>query len=251
MEQELIAAQTAAEQQDYPLALQQVENYLRHARHDGRGWELLGLVLSARGEHPASVSALEQASLFIPLKPVAQVYLALGYGKIGRVQLSRELLEELFRNGDLSAELLVQVAVGLDAAGASELAMHACRKAASIDPELAQPYYDLGYYSAKCGRPPTFVISLARRAISLEPLNVTYRIGLASLLIKLSREDEAYQVVKDLTNAQIESIACACCLERIVPLFETSGDYRRSVLCRKQLLLLAATYSESSDREEL
>jgi len=111
----------------------------------------------------------------------------MGYGKIGRTQLSRDLLVELIADRDMTPELLLEVATGLDLVESSDLALKACRQAIAADPLLGQPYYALGYYASRCGYPPNYFVSLARKAISLEPRNTTFRVGLASLLLRLSR----------------------------------------------------------------
>jgi hypothetical protein len=206
---------------------------------------MLGLALHADGDHRESVSALEHASILVVLRSVTRVCLAIGYGKIGKAQLSRESLRDLICGNELSATVLVEAAAGLDAVGAPGLAVQACRRAIEGDPWLAQAYYGLGFYSARCGRPPEITIALARKAISLEPQNTAFRIGLASLLKKLGREPEAYAVVKALNDAQIRSVICVCCVERMIPVFESSGDSRRAALCREQLLSLSANPSPS------
>lgn len=248
MEPEFLAAQAACNRQDYATAALLLQSHLKLRPNDGRGWELWGLVLHYQNDRRQSVAALEHASLLVPLMPAARVCLALNYGKIGRTNLSRELLQELLSDAELAPELLLEAAEGLDEAGAQQLAMQACRLAAQRDPYLARAYFSLGYYSAKCGRPIEVTVSLARRAISLDPEHVVYRIGLASLLMKLERDAEAYQVVKHLSDAQIESVGCACCLERVALLYESSQDYRRAILCRRRLLHLTAQ-SSTADRE--
>jgi tetratricopeptide (TPR) repeat protein len=252
MDSDYLAAQAAHEHRNYADATRLLQSHLERAPHDGRAWEFLGLVHSARGGYAESVSALEQASLLVPLKTDARICLGYAYGKIGRTQLSRDLLIAMIDDPSLSAESLLQVAAGLDALNAPEHAVRACRAAAAVDSSLAQAYYDLGYYSARCGRPPELTISLAGRAISIDPSNVSYRIGLSSLLCKLNRDGEAYCVVRELTQPQLETIRCLCCLERIARLYESSSDYRRAVLCRRQLLKLEAKgYSHAISEETI
>jgi len=211
----------------------------RHlARHpdDGRVWELAGLMQYAAGEFAKSVAAIERASLHIPLRPAARVCLGHGYGKLGKNELSRDLLVNLIRDESLSVPLLLQVAAGLDAIGHPTIALQACRRAAERDPQQAQAYYDMGYYAARCGYRPQYTESLARKAIALDPENVCFRVGLAAHLIRQERTQDAYEIVRSLTNEQIEAITCSCCLKRIVAVYEAAGDYRRVVLCRQQLL---------------
>ena len=211
----------------------------RHlARHpdDGRVWELAGLIHYAAGEFAKSVSAIERASLHIPLRPAARVCLGHGYGKLGKTALARDLLVNLIRDDSVSVPLLLQVAAGLDAVEQPTQALQACRRAAERDPQHAQAYYDMGYYAARCGYQPRYTESLARKAIALDPDNVCFRVGLAAHLFRQERTQDAYEVVQGLTNEQIEAITCSCCLKRIVSVYEGAGDYRRVILCRQQLL---------------
>lgn len=211
----------------------------RHlARHpdDGRVWELAGLIHYAAGEFSKSVSAIERASLHIPLRPAARVCLGHGYGKLGKNQLARDLLVQLIRDDSVSVPLLLQVAAGLDAVDHPTEALQACRRAAERDPQHGQAYYDMGYYAARCGYESRYTESLARKAIALDPDNVCYRVGLAAHLFRQERTPEAYDVVQSLSNEQIEAISCSCCLKKIVSVYEAAGDYRRVILCRQQLL---------------
>lgn len=219
---------------------------LQSAPEDGRLWELLGLIQYARRQYESAVGAFERASLLVPLTPTARVCLGHAYGQSGRSGLSAELLEAAIRDPHMTIPLLLQAAAGLDAVDRTDLALAACRKAVARDPQAAQPYYDLGYYSARCGLPSRLTESLARRAIRLAPERVCYRVGLASLLWKQDRLSEAYAVVSQLSDCQLEQIRCRGCLERIVDLYESAHDYRRAVLGRLQLLRLELQ-SETSD----
>jgi len=245
MRNDLEAARTAFEQGDVALSLHLVYDHLRREKHDGRAWELLGLLQYTRKRISAAIKAFEQATMLVPLYPATRVCLAICYGQIGKRELSKDLLTALIDDESLTVPLVLQVAAGLDAIDQPGLSMRACREASRREPEHPQPYYDLGYYAARCGQPTHVSENLARKAISLDPGNVCYRVGLASLLIKQDRKEEGYQVVAGLSNQQIQNIGCRCCLERIAELFESAGDYRRVVLCRQHLLSLEIRESES------
>jgi tetratricopeptide (TPR) repeat protein len=217
------------------LAFSLAEAALRDAEDDGRLWQLRGMIHRQRGEVEPCIDALERASLLVPINAPARMALAEAYGKVGRRKLARDLYMALFGDGTMTVELLMQTAVGLDAIDQPRLAMKACQIAAERDPERSQPYYDMGYYAARCGYPVHVVESLAGRAISHEPDRVNYRIGLASLLAKHERLDEAHAVVRSITPAQIETVCCRCCLERMAWLFEQVADFARAAECRERL----------------
>jgi len=212
-----------------------LRNHLRDHEDDKRGWELLGRIHLDQGAVAEAVAAIETASLLAPLQPESRIFLAIGYGQLGRYELSRDLLVGMIPDPTLSITLLLQVAAGLDAIGQPELAVQACRSAVRREPDQAQAYYDLGYYSARSGAPLHVVEALARQAISLEPDNVRYRVGLASMFVQQGRLTDAYDCVSRLRDDQIQQIACRCCLQRIVELFRTAGDERRATLCQSHL----------------
>ncbi len=238
MTEYLSAAEAAYERGELEDALRVIKLHLKEAGDCGRGWEQLGLIQGTRGRFAISVSALERASLFVPLKPISRVCLGYGYGKIGRTELARDLLSDLIDNDQMTTELLLQIATALDSIDQPGDAMRACRKATERDPSTAQSYYDMGHYAARCGYPAHLIEGLARKAISLDPQNVCYRIGIAGMLIKQDRKDEAYQFVSGLTLEQIQEITCECCLRKVVKLYEAQHDYRRVVLCQQRLLEL-------------
>ncbi|MFG0332027.1 MAG: tetratricopeptide repeat protein [Maioricimonas sp. JB049] len=212
-----------------------LRRHLQREQDDGRAWELLGLILFENGEIAASVSALETATLLAPLRTQGRICLAHGYGQLGHVELSRDLLVAMIPDPSLSAPHLLQVAGGLDAIGQHELAVQACRSALRREPESAQGHYDMGYYSARSGAPSHVVETLARQAVSLEPGNVRYRIGLASMLVQQERLSDGYACISRLSDDQIRRIACRCCLQRVVSLFEAAGDIRRARMCLTHL----------------
>ncbi|WP_231741051.1 hypothetical protein [Thalassoglobus neptunius] len=174
----------------------------------------------------------------MPLRSVSRVCLALGYVGVGQERLGRDLLVDLVDEPALTTDLLLQVAAGLDSLGEPGAALQAARAATEQDPDHAQAFYDLGYYVGRCGYPTSVTEALARHAISLDPERVCFRIGLAKLFVGHQREDEAYELIQDLSNVQIRQVDCQNCLQRIVELCENVGDYRRVILCRERLLQL-------------
>jgi tetratricopeptide (TPR) repeat protein len=211
----------------------------------GRAWELLGLAEHKRGNWTRAVDCLERASLLVPLCSLASVCLARGYARLGRRDLSHDLLVELLSNDTLTLEALLAVAVGLDAVDQPGLAMDACRRAATLDPDAANPYYDMGYYAARCGYPASVSESLARRAISLDPACVRYRVGLASFLMRQSRRQDALELVKHFSAEEITTIACRSCVRRLGELYERFGDYQRMLNCQQRHDALA--YDTNAD----
>lgn len=233
----------AYERGDLRGALRIATTCLRRSRDDGRAWELCGLIHFAGGNDRESVQALERASLLVPLRPSGRVCLGHAYAKIGKVRLATDLLRDLIENDSMTVPLLLHIANGLNSLGRPDLAMLACRKAVARDDAFAPAHYWLGYFAGKCGQPEHLVEAMIRKAIALAPQVASYRIALAGMLERRGAVEQAAQLVRNLTNSDLESITCMGCAERMIRLYEHTGDYRRVVVCRQHLLRLEVSES--------
>lgn len=205
---------------------------------EGKKWEDHGFACHANADWDDAVAALETASMLIPLSPAGQVCLGQCYWHIGRTELSVELLTDLIESDRMTPPLLLQIATGLNNAGRPDLSMQACREAAASDSSFAQAYYDHGYYARRCGCRLSTIEALIRRAIAIAPDDVNYRIGLAGLYLENDERIAAYNVVKGLSNEQIDCVCCSTCLKRVAELYKEQQDYRRLVLCNERLVRL-------------
>lgn len=218
---------------------------LSESPHDGRLRELLGMVHYTLGDFPACVSTLEEATLMVPLSPSARICLAQAYGETGRVNLALDLLKNLSRQPENSVVHLLKIAAALDALCQPHQAMQVCRRVTREDPQHPQAFYDMAYYSARCGCSSQVTEALARKAIALAPDVVHYRVGLASLLTLQGRLDQAFEVVAHFTIKEISQVRCECCLGRILQLFVQYGKDELVALCRAQLRSLREQASSS------
>ncbi|MCG8650616.1 MAG: tetratricopeptide repeat protein [Pirellulales bacterium] len=217
----------------------------------GYAWELLGLVFRDRGQFVAAADALERASLLVPIRTEARIALATCYANLQRKRLACELLVALVDSGQLDIAQLLDVAAHLESMDQPRLAMEACRRASRIDFETAQIHFDMGFYAARSGCPPHVSEALTRRAIDLDPANVHYRIGLASLLVRLDRFEEAHHIVADISDSQIQDVTCMCCLERVGNLLQSFGDPQRAQRCRERLRQLRGEPESTSSKTDL
>ncbi len=209
-------------------------------KNDGRAWELMGLVLRDLGKPKSAVSALETASLLVPMHPLSQICLAECYAVIGKRRLARDLYLSQRQIVQESVQLLLLVAAGLEGIDEPHLAMETCRQASAVDPDSGQVHYDMCFYASRCGSRVSVVENLAWRAVELEPGNVHFRVGLASLLVRLERFDKAHWVVSKLTVEQINQVTCKCCLARIQQLYIDMADEERSQWCHERLVALGS-----------
>ncbi|WP_404306445.1 tetratricopeptide repeat protein [Neorhodopirellula lusitana] len=213
---------------------------------DADAWLVLGMSLIEISEWPDAIDALENASLLQPLDNLPRISLAIAYGAIGHRKLSRDLLMAVATSGTANADELLKIAAGLEAIDQPRLAMEACRQAGKQTPDASEIHYKMGYYAQKCGHPNSVSEALIRHAINLDPQNIHYRIGFASMLIRLGRQNEAITLVDHFIPAKLDEVTCACCLKRIANLFFDSDDIERARMCAERIAKLNESAQDSS-----
>ena len=70
--------------------------------------------------------------------------------------------------------------------------------------------------------------------------------GLAGLLLEQQKTDEASDLVADLSDEELASLDCSCCLQRLATLYRLVADERRVVVCQRRLTRLAVQGSETN-----
>ncbi|QDV57878.1 tetratricopeptide repeat protein [Rosistilla oblonga] len=229
---------------NYHRAIQFARYALARDDENAAAWRCLARALVQTYSIVAAIDAFENAALLQPLEPQDSISLAIAYGAAGRRGLSRDLLMTVANSDSIDVEGLLQVATGLEALDEPRLAMEACRRAGKLAPDSAQVHYQMGYYAQLAGQPVSIGEALVRHAINLEPRNLHYRIGLASMLIRLGRKCEAIAVIDHLIPKQLHEVSCLCCLKRIANLFFDGDDLHRARLCAQRIAELTAAASE-------
>ncbi|MEC7428260.1 MAG: tetratricopeptide repeat protein [Planctomycetota bacterium] len=204
--------------------------------NDGRAWELLGLAYRDSGDIGAAVDAFERATMLVVLHPLSRVCLTECYAVQKRYELARDLYLTQADEGTGDSQLLLLIAAGLEGINEPQLAMDICRRAGELDPGSGQAMYDLCFYAMRCGCTASLAESLAWKAVELDPGNVEFRIGLASILIRLDRIEKAMWVLRYLAKSQFQNVNCVCCLERIATLYEAVGEAEGMRRVRSRLL---------------
>ena len=95
--------------------------------------------------------------------------------------------------------------------------------------EIADAWYNLGYYIGRCGGYDSEVEEATRRAIALDSQNSRYRVGLAGLLYRHDRMEEAIDLISSFTEEAITAIDCICCLKKVVELYRRADDGFRTL----------------------
>ncbi|WP_010585613.1 tetratricopeptide repeat protein [Schlesneria paludicola] len=199
---------------------------------DGRLWEIAGLLDHAKGDPDSCERRLETAQTLTPLRPAASCGLADAYRHFGRNALAKDLYAHVVTLDQSSIRLWQYCALRLDEIGAVAQAVDAARRVAAAQPENAQSIFEFGYYLSRFGTASQLVAAVMKQAISLAPDQVSYRLGLADLLLSTGDRSAAFAWIQGLSARQIEQLTCPCCLERLARLFESGNDWVRAHACR-------------------
>lgn len=194
--------------------------------------ELLGRVYHDLGRPFEAADAIEKASLVVPVSDETRIALASSYAQLRRIDLARELYLQLAIRRQLSADLMLQVAAGLEAIDSPQLAMQVCEWITERDDDVAQAYYDMGIYSARSGNALYLTEALTHRALQLDPGNLHYRIGLVSLMIQLDRDDEAIKALGAFAAGDVDKVTCESCLSRVAAMLERRGKNDLARQCK-------------------
>lgn len=221
-------------------ALRLTEGALVNFPEEGRLWELKGLVHRSRDECSLARSALETATLFVPLQPTGRCALADCYANTGPMRLAYEMYRSLLESVDTPLELLLPIAAGLNRVGASRLALQVCREAVRRDPDSARGWHELSSYLRDCGISPRFVLAAARKAVSLSPDEGRYRLGLISMLLQFGHRSEAKVVAARLRRGDVENACCRNRLARVAEFCAAAGNEVLAAACRERIRELSA-----------
>ncbi|MEM1224188.1 MAG: hypothetical protein AAGJ40_00740 [Planctomycetota bacterium] len=215
--------------------------------HDHESLELLGLILHDLGNPYEAADAIERASLLAPIRDETRIALASCYAQLRRIDLARELYLQLALQRRLPANLMLQIAAGLEATDAAELAMTVCEWVTEDHPGHAQAFYDMGFYNARSGQPLYVTEAFTREAIRADPGNLHYRIGLISLLIQMQRDDEALEIFSSVSPDQIGEVTCSGCLDRIASMLRRRHEPELADRCERQRDSIRLNHPAESD----
>jgi len=222
---------------------------LRQFPHDGRVWELSGLIYRDITSYELARGALETANTLIPLSDEAQLALADCYAHAGRFSLARDICEFLLEKEHLAPELLPRIERRLKQLPESEFKQSHAEYQTSHPDLTAEHHYNLAYYMGYVGYPEENIEREILEAIRLAPECVEYRIGLAGFLSQVNRAEEGYQYVAQLSLVTISRLHCECCLERLIKVYQAGGDHDRLISClnRSEELKQARSQGSLSD----
>lgn len=219
-----------------------LDEAMHHAPEHGDLLQLRGLVLYARREFDAALSALEQASALVPLIVTAQITMADCYRRQGNRATAAVILNYLAERDDLPTSVLSSLSAGLGGIGEYLHALKVCRLAARREPDRDEPLFGMAFYMNKLDYPVERVIPLLRRALSFAPGCQIYQLGLTSLYVRGNRLADAYEQCKQIKP---ESVSCSGCLALMRMVFEHFSDRGRIDACGRQIAQINAEMTEN------
>lgn len=213
-------------------ALAIVRSALEDNPDDGKLWELCGLIYRSLEECPPCLSALETASSLVPLSFAGQCALADCYAFIEKEDLARDIYNHVLACIDqVSTDLLKALAVGFEVLNDFETALKVTYEAVRREPDLPHHRYAAAFYMSQLNYPIDETTAWARAAIRLSPESPKYRIGLAGFLYRVDRFDDAYDLVCDLSDSEIQDVTCGICLRRLSAIYGSVADEHRARIC--------------------
>lgn len=230
-------------------SLEALTQLLTENPHNGKAWELKGLIEDTLHWHKSSINSLETATTLIPISASGQYILAKNYHESGKHSLARSIFSILLQRKDIPEKLLPAISSYLGQyPDLTYLALEACRKAVELDPDCADSWFGVAYFMGKMGYPREHVANVLRKVVAIAPENRHYRIALGNLLEQIGQNDEAYFVVKAIKNSELNEIHCTECLQKLITIFSTAKDSYRIELCFKKLDSLQSAQEHSSSK---
>ncbi|TWT30902.1 tetratricopeptide repeat protein [Blastopirellula retiformator] len=223
-----------------PEALRHVEAVLAAGDVGADALELKGVILQMQGAFPAGLETLLAAQQLQSLSTAAQLAIADCYCHTGDLDRGREILCRLAERSDFPTALLSSLAEGLGRLQEFELARRVCELAVQRNPNSHAALYGVVFYMSRGGEPAERSIPLVERLIDLAPRVFRYRMSLATLYTQLDEQEKAYLAIADASNDEMYSVDCACCVARLVELFELFDDRERAAYCRCRLVEIAS-----------
>lgn len=222
-------------------AIATLQTHLATAPYDGAAWEMLGRIAYEAGRQPMAKSALETATMLVPLSARSQILLARCYEGSGQRELSARMYRHVAELPELDVEMLEPLAAGLGRCGEALAALNVCRLASLRMPSNPQPLMGIVHYLRRLRRPVNEILPAAYRACQLAPENAEIRITLAWMLHETGRSEEGAELLADVP---CEDFSCIRCLSLMQHLFAEVGDVERATECRTRLMVLATELHE-------
>lgn len=201
-------------------------------RDSGQAWQLSGIIHWELGEIPAATSALERASLLVPLSPLAQCRLAECYLDARRKEVARVMFLHLATLDLLTLSLCESVAKGLVRCGEDEQALAFSMSGLMRFRVSHRLFFITSDVMRRLGYENDEILPFAYQAHRLRPENLSYRIHFAQHLNVARRPSQAAHLLDCVNIEEVESLAS---LQRLQMLFNQLNDDASEERCRIRL----------------
>jgi tetratricopeptide (TPR) repeat protein len=236
--------QSFLEAGEYEKALGHAEDGLYLYPDDGRLWEMHGIALGCRRKIHEAMESLETASMLVPLSVFGQMTLAACYFRTHNLDTAKCIYEYLATREDLPAEILAELAKGLDQVGRTELAVEVCQTMVHRESECDSAWFAMACYMTKLDYPAETIVANARHAFDLRPSQVLYRVDLALLLAQHGRHEEAYHLLTEVDVTELLGIPCPPRLIGLIAVFQKMDDENRVSACKSWLVQIMQSQGE-------
>ncbi|MCR9116109.1 MAG: hypothetical protein NXI22_04070 [bacterium] len=199
--------------------------------------ELRGIILHGLADYMKAIEAIEKASNYLTRSGPARLAIADSYLQVGASELAKQQYKILANSRNLPYENLTDLAMGLGKLKEYELAKEVCLFAVELKGDCPQSRFGVAYYMAKIGYPPAFIYPILKKVIDMAPAVFYFRMAAVTILCKMNQLDRAYHTIADASPAELATIGCRCCLNRLISLYENASDHMRVTICRQRLAM--------------
>jgi tetratricopeptide (TPR) repeat protein len=180
-----------------------------------------------------AIADLEAAMALVPLDPLGIWCLADAYENQHRHDPARQLARWLISRKDCPTRLFPRIARMLNRLGEDEIALQAWEHCHKREPDNASALFEMGYLMCRLGYSPRAVLPRLKRAMELEPSDVSYRVQYALVELAAGEADQGKQILMDLPPSKVAcphlATRVAQALESLNRIDQATQWWRRSI----------------------
>jgi predicted Zn-dependent protease len=237
--------ETCITQDDLDGALAVLEDLCRKHSDQAAPWEIRGLLEATAGRPNSAIHYFKRARQYAPLEVWSVRTMALQYVALNQVSIAIETLHSLGMSGQLETSGIRMLSTDLINLGAPELSAEIINNAINQRPDDPLLWHELSAVQSILGKPASVCLQSAEKAIMLSPTTTEFRVTAASILIRMDHLQTAYDLVCHVVTPNRIELDCACCLWRLICLFDTFEDLPRMSICYERLTQVEAAQSQN------
>lgn len=209
------------------------------------------IVHHSKADWAAALQDAEVAQALVPLPVGAQLVLADCYANTGREELALTGYRYLMTISPLPPDVYAGLYAGFRRYGHHRLAFNACRAAVEAEPDNHAAYFGMAHCMSSLGYSASYIASVLRTAVQLEPDNPVYRTSLAIQLVSSAQPGQAHAQLCQVPVEALDGVECRCSARKLLELCVWANDERRARKLGEVVRRLAAQYgSNPEDKAE-